>query len=82
MAEEVLRARFGKKIVDHNTYVIAGDGCLMEGVSQEAISLAGRHALSKLIVLVLDGLDVGIWKDAEEQAASSDGAIRQLATHC
>ena len=50
MAEEVLRARFGKKLVDHYTYVIAGDGCLMEGVSQEAISLAGRHALSKLIV--------------------------------
>ena len=50
MAEEVLRARFSKKIVDHYTYVIAGDGCLMEGVSQEAIALAGRHALGKLIV--------------------------------
>ena len=51
MAEEMLRARFGKKLVDHHTYVIAGDGCLMEGVSQEAITLAGRHELSKLIVL-------------------------------
>ena len=51
MAEEILRARFGKKLVDHYTYVIAGDGCLMEGVSQEAIGLAGRHELSKLIVL-------------------------------
>ncbi len=51
MAEEILRARFGKKIVDHYTYVIAGDGCLMEGVSQEAITLAGRHKLSKLIVM-------------------------------
>jgi len=50
MAEEMLRARFGKKLVDHHTYVIAGDGCLMEGVSHEAIGLAGRHALSKLIV--------------------------------
>ncbi|WP_299289046.1 transketolase [uncultured Tateyamaria sp.] len=50
MAEEILRARFGKKVVDHHTYVIAGDGCLMEGVSQEAITLAGRHKLSKLIV--------------------------------
>ena len=50
MAEEILRARFGKRIVDHYTYVIAGDGCLMEGVSQEAITLAGRHQLSKLIV--------------------------------
>ena len=51
MAEEIQRAQYGKKIVDHHTYVIAGDGCLMEGVSQEAIGLAGRHALGKLIVL-------------------------------
>ena len=51
MAEEMLRARFGKKVVDHYTYVIAGDGCLMEGVSHEAIGLAGMQKLSKLIVL-------------------------------
>ncbi len=51
MAEEALRARWGSKVVDHHTYCIAGDGCLMEGVSQEAIGLAGRHELSKLIVL-------------------------------
>ncbi|MFK7753241.1 MAG: transketolase [Sedimentitalea sp.] len=51
MAEEIQRAHYGKKVVDHYTYVIAGDGCLMEGVSQEAISLAGRHELGKLIVL-------------------------------
>ncbi len=51
MAEEIQRAHYGKKVVDHHTYVIAGDGCLMEGVSQEAITLAGRHRLSKLIVL-------------------------------
>ena len=51
MAEEILRARYGRKIVDHHTWVVAGDGCLMEGVSQEAIALAGRQALSKLIVL-------------------------------
>jgi transketolase len=50
MAEEMLRARYGRKLVDHHTYVIAGDGCLMEGISQEAITLAGRHALGKLIV--------------------------------
>lgn len=50
MAEEILRAQYGKKVVDHYTYVIAGDGCLMEGVSQEAITLAGRHQLGKLIV--------------------------------
>ncbi|MEO1536449.1 MAG: transketolase [Pseudomonadota bacterium] len=51
IAEEALRARFGKKVVDHYTYVIAGDGCLMEGISQEAIGLAGMQKLSKLIVL-------------------------------
>ena len=51
MAEEIQRAQYGKKIVDHFTYVIAGDGCLMEGISQEAIALAGRHKLGKLIVM-------------------------------
>jgi len=51
MAEESLRARWGAKVMDHYTYVIAGDGCLMEGVSQEAIGLAGKHELSRLIVL-------------------------------
>ncbi|MDO9638546.1 MAG: transketolase [Pseudotabrizicola sp.] len=51
MAEESLRARWGAKVQDHYTYVIAGDGCLMEGVSQEAIGLAGRLQLSRLIVL-------------------------------
>ena len=51
IAEEILRATYGKKIQNHNTYVIAGDGCLMEGISQEAIGLAGRHELGQLIVL-------------------------------
>ena len=51
MAEEMLRARFGRKMVDHYTYCIAGDGCLMEGVSQEAIALAGRQELGRLIVM-------------------------------
>jgi transketolase len=51
IAEENLRARWGSKIMDHYTYVIAGDGCLMEGVSQEAIGLAGKQKLSRLIVL-------------------------------
>ncbi|WP_298433095.1 transketolase [uncultured Jannaschia sp.] len=51
IAEEIQRARFGRKIVDHHTWVIAGDGCLMEGVSQEAIALAGHLQLSHLIVL-------------------------------
>ncbi len=51
MAEESLRARWKADLQDHHTYVIAGDGCLMEGVSHEAIGLAGKHKLSRLIVL-------------------------------
>ena len=51
IAEESLRARWGAKVMDHYTYVIAGDGCLMEGVSQEAIGLAGKQNLSRLIVM-------------------------------
>ncbi len=59
MAEESLRARFGKRIVDHYTYVIAGDGCLMEGISHEAIGLAGMQKLNRLIVL-WDNNDISI----------------------
>ncbi len=51
MAEEALRARFGRRVQDHFTYVIAGDGCLMEGVSHEAIGIAGKQKLGRLVVL-------------------------------
>ncbi len=51
IAEESLRARYGRKVVDHYTYCIAGDGCLMEGISHEAIGLAGMQKLGRLIVL-------------------------------
>ncbi|MDO6799467.1 transketolase [Shimia thalassica] len=51
MAEEIQRAQYGRKLVDHYTYAIVGDGCLMEGISQEAIGLAGRHSLGHLVVL-------------------------------
>jgi len=63
MAERHLNARFGDDLVDHRTWVIAGDGCLMEGISQEAIALAGRYKLNKLTVL---------WDD---NAITIDGAV-------
>ena len=51
LAEKMQNARYGDDIVDHHTYTIAGDGCLMEGISQEAISMAGHLKLNKLIVM-------------------------------
>jgi len=63
MAEAKLAAEYGADLVDHHTYAIAGDGCLMEGISQEAIALAGHLKLNKLIV---------IWDDNE---ITIDGAV-------
>ena len=54
IAERVLRDRFGAELVDHHTYVIAGDGCFMEGVSHEAASLAGHLGLGRLICVYDD----------------------------
>lgn len=68
IAERMMAARFGHRIFDHHTYAIAGDGCLMEGISQEAISLAGHLNLGRLIVLFDDN---GITIDGKLSLADS-----------
>ncbi|MBT6927841.1 MAG: transketolase, partial [Marinovum sp.] len=88
IAEEIQRARYGAKIVDHHTYVIAGDGCLMEGISQEAIGLAGRQALSKLIVfwdnnnITIDGsVDLSDRTDQVARFKASGWDVQEIDGH-
>jgi transketolase len=75
LGERLLAARFGSDLVDHYTYVIVGDGCLMEGLSQEAISLAGHLRLGKLIVLWDDN---SISIDGSTELATSDDQLERF----
>jgi transketolase len=72
LAERMLNARFGDDLVDHFTYVVAGDGCLMEGISHEAIELAGHLGLRKLIVFWDDN---GISIDGPVSLANSGNQV-------
>ena len=78
LAERHLAAEFGDDVVDHRTYVFCGDGCLMEGISHEAISLAGHLKLSKLTVL-WDDNSVSI--DGATSLAVSDDQIVRFEAH-
>ena len=77
-AERLLNARFGDELVDHHTYVIAGDGCLMEGISHEALSIAGHYKLGKLIVLWDDN---SISIDGSTELAVSDDQEMRFRAH-
>ncbi|MGJ5199882.1 transketolase [Bradyrhizobium sp. SZCCHNRI1029] len=75
LAEKMLQAEYGKKIVDHHTYVLASDGDLMEGISQEAIAMAGHWKLNKLIVLWDDN---GISIDGPLSIADSVDQVKRF----
>jgi transketolase len=88
LAERMMAARYGKSLVDHRTWVIVGDGCLMEGVSHEAIGLAGHLQLEKLTVLwddnsiSIDGAtSLSTSEDQLKRFAAAGWATRQVDGH-
>ncbi|ETD84467.1 transketolase [Rhodobacter capsulatus] len=88
LAERMKNARYGDDLVDHFTYVIAGDGCLMEGISHEAIDLAGHLGLGRLIVLwddnriTIDGdTDLSTSTDQKARFAASGWHVQSCDGH-
>ncbi len=85
MAERHLNAVFGDELVDHRTWVIAGDGCLMEGINHEAIGLAGHMGLGRLIVLWDDNnitIDGAVGLSSSEDIPARYEATGWHVTHC